>query len=63
MIFPSHKDKKNMYNDDQKKEAPGTKPQTAGNNNSMYVKRNDLEKIIEQETKRRVGTAEQQFGQ
>jgi hypothetical protein len=29
----------------------------------MYVKRNDLEKIIEQETKRRVGTAEQQFGQ
>ena len=57
MIFPSMKDKKTSYNDDQKKEAPGAKPQTA-NNASMYVKRQDLEKIIEQESKRRIGTAE-----
>ena len=57
MIFPSFKDKKNQYNDDQKKDV--LKPATAGNQASMYVKRNDLEKIIELETKRRVGTAHQ----
>ena len=68
MIFPSHKDKKNIYNDEQKKEAAAqniAKPSTAAanynSNNSMYVKRNDLEKIIELETKRRVGTADQQI--
>jgi len=45
MIFPSHKDKKNMYNEESKKDAQMAKPQTAGN--PMFVKRNDLEKIIE----------------
>ena len=34
------------------------KPQTA---NPMFVKRNDLEKIIEHETKKRVGSASQKY--
>ena len=55
MIFPSHKDKKNMYNEESKKDTEMAKPQTAGNFAS--VKRGDLEKIIEQETKKRVGSA------
>ena len=59
MIFPSHKDKKNMYNEESKKDTQmAAKPQTA---NPMFVKRNDLEKIIEHETKKRVGSASQKY--
>jgi len=50
MIFPSLKDKIKIFQDDQsKKEAS----HNSGNTNSTYVKRAELEKIVEQETKRR----------
>lgn len=57
LIFPSQKDKKNMYNEDSKKDTDMGKPNTAGNHS--FVKRQDLEKIIENETKKRAGTAYQ----
>lgn len=45
MIFPSHKDKKNMYNEESKKDSEMQKPQTAGN--PGFAKRNEFEKIVE----------------
>jgi len=51
MIFPSLKDKIKIFQDESsKKDASTTGP---GAGNSMYVKRNELEKIVEMETKRR----------
>lgn len=51
MIFPSLKDKTKMFEDECSKKEAGTSSVPAGN--SMYVKRTELEKIVEQETKRR----------
>ena len=51
MIFPSMKDKMKIFQDESYKK-DGTNKQTQ-NPNSMYVKRAELEKIVEQETKRR----------
>lgn len=50
MIFPSLKDKEKMFRDEQNKADTN---QGGIGANSMYVKRNELEKIVEQETKRR----------
>jgi len=51
MIFPSLKDKIKIFQEESsKKDATSTGP---GAGNSVYVKRNELEKIVEMETKRR----------
>ena len=53
MIFPSLQDKIKIFSEEQgKKDANATTGQGSGAN-SMYVKRNELEKIVEMETKRR----------
>ena len=50
MIFPSMSDKIKIFQDElSKKEAS----QAGANTNSTYVKRAELEKIVEMETKRR----------
>lgn len=49
MIFPSMRDKMKIFQEEQLKKEPQTGPKT----NSSYVKRAELEKIVEQETKRR----------
>ena len=49
MIFPSMKDKMRIFQDDLVKKDNQQQPKT----NSSYVKRAELEKIVEQETKRR----------
>jgi hypothetical protein len=49
MIFPSMRDKMKLFQDEQVKKDDNSGPKT----NSSYVKRAELEKIVEQETKRR----------
>ena len=51
MIFPSMKDKKTTFNDES---AQSQGEQPAGGN-AQFVKRTELEKIVELETKRRGG--------
>ena len=57
MIVPSQKDKIKIFQDESinKKDAgtTGGKAQSRSAGNSMFVKRTELEKIVEQETKRR----------
>ena len=54
MIFPSLKDKTKIFQDElSKKEAAGTRSNTSGNTGT-YVKRTELEKIVEEETKKRI---------
>jgi len=53
MIFPSLKDKTNIFTDENITKENTDKPRTAGN--TMYVKRAELEQIVEQETRRRAG--------
>jgi hypothetical protein len=57
MIFPSQKDKVKIFQDEStnKKDAGtgGAARNTRSAGNSMFVKRTELEKIVEQETKRR----------
>ena len=52
MIFPSLKDKIKIFQDESSKKDQSSS-QGPGGGNSMYVKRNELEKIVEMETKRR----------
>ena len=47
LIFPSLKDKIKMFQDESKKKI------AQRSNSSMYVKRTELEKIVEQESRRR----------
>jgi hypothetical protein len=49
MIFPSLRDKKRIFMDEQSKKEAIAAPKT----NSSYVKRAELEKIVEQETQNR----------
>ena len=54
MIFPSMKDKRTTFNDE------SVKPegeQASNGGNAQFVKRTELEKIVELETKRRGGTS------
>lgn len=62
MIFPSLKDKITMFQEETgKKEAvsriskPGLGSGSGAQSQGMFVKRQELEKIVEQETKRRGG--------
>jgi hypothetical protein len=52
MIFPSLGDKKKIFQEEGSKKDISTS-NTGGNANSTYVKRTELEKIVEMETKRR----------
>ena len=55
LIFPSMKDKKKQFHEKDIPGQTGTANAQGGNPpNSTYVKRAELEKIVEQETKRRV---------
>ena len=48
LIFPSLKDKQKIFYADSKKKA-----NTRASHSSQYVRRKDLEKIVEQETRKR----------
>jgi len=55
MIFPSLKDKIKIFEDEsgKREQAVPAQNKTTTGGNSMYVKRAELEKIVEEETKRR----------